>query len=93
MCTSGRPYPKYKKLEAPIEEQHTYVRRNRNEIPDHAKDFWRGQTISTEPIHSLVNSLLDKRFAKDQKVADILPAERSVGGSIWRATKARAHLK
>lgn len=61
-------YPKYKKLEAAIQELHTYVRRNRNEIPDYGKDFRCGLTISTAFIESLVNSLLDKRFSKSQQM-------------------------
>jgi len=61
-------YPKYKKLEAAIEELHTYVRRNRNEITDYGKDFRSGLVISTAFIESLVNSLLDKRFSKSQQM-------------------------
>lgn len=61
-------YPKYKKLEAAIDELHTYVRRNRHEIPDYGKDFRSGLVISTAFIESIVNSLLDKRFSKSQQM-------------------------
>jgi hypothetical protein len=61
-------YPRYRKLDAAIEELIGYVERNSDMICNYGKDYREGRLISTAFIESMVNSLLAKRFVKKQQM-------------------------
>jgi hypothetical protein len=65
----GRCYPKFSAMARAVNEFQRYIDRNAHMSPDYGAARWRaGQVISTGFIESLVNSLLSKRFAKQQSM-------------------------
>jgi len=59
-------YSRYRKLQLTLEETINYLNRNRDFIVDYGKEHREGRAISTSFVESLVNSLLGKRFSKNQ---------------------------
>ena len=61
-------YAKFSALARAVHKVQGYVRRNADLIPNYAQRRRAGQAISTAFVESLVNSLLSKRFAKQQSL-------------------------
>jgi hypothetical protein len=61
----GPCYPKFSALARAVNEFQRYIDQNAHIIPDYGARWRAGQVISTAFIESLVNSLLAKRFAKN----------------------------
>ena len=64
----GSHSPAIAKLSRSITEFATYVRNNRNFIPNFGERYRQGDTISTAFVESTINQVVSKRFVKKQQM-------------------------
>jgi len=57
-----------KKLAVGIAEFETYIRNNRESIPNFGERYRQGETISTAFVESTINQVVSKRFVKKQQM-------------------------
>ncbi len=57
------------KLAAGIVEFETYIRNNRESIPNFGERYRQGETISTAFVESTINQVVSRRFVKKQQMA------------------------
>ena len=55
-------------LAAGISELRTYVRNNRESIPNYGERYRQGETISTAFVESTINQVVSRRFVKKQQM-------------------------
>jgi hypothetical protein len=51
-----------------VEELHTYVRQNRQFIPNYGERYRNGELISSDFVESTVNQVVSKRMVKKQQM-------------------------
>ena len=56
-------------LAAGISELRTYVRNNRESIPNYGERYRQGETISTAFVESTINQVVSRRFVKKQQMS------------------------
>jgi hypothetical protein len=56
-------------LAAGISELRTYVRNNRESIPNYGERYGQGETISTAFVESTINQVVSRRFVKKQPMS------------------------
>ena len=49
-------------------EFHTYIRNNRDSIPNYGERYRQGETISTAFVESTINQVVSRRFVKKQQM-------------------------
>jgi hypothetical protein len=62
----SRPSGPADQLAAGISELRTYVRNNRESIPNHGERYRQGETIRTAFVESTINQVVSRRFVKKQ---------------------------
>ena len=63
-----RRFPTAIKLDRGVTELDTYIRNNRNFIPNFGERYRQGDTISTAFVESTINQVVSKRFVKKQQM-------------------------
>jgi hypothetical protein len=61
--------PPAEKLAAGVDEFETYIRNNKDFIPNFGERYRQGETISTAFVESTINQVVSRRFVKKQQMA------------------------
>ena len=63
-----KPSAAVEKLAAGVAEFETYIRNNRQSIPNFGERYRQGETISTAFVESTINQVVSRRFVKKQQM-------------------------